>query len=222
MKIKSAIRYIGCLFIILFSCNNSQNNNALSINSYLQEDNVYLLFRGTNSKEGLVARSYNTLNPNVSHVGILLFSDKKWLVHHISEDTKQKSALRSNSINEFLDCNTLKIDYVAISNVNANYNCVKKTIINLQGENIVFDWQFSLTNEENKLYCSEFVVRIIESCTSEPKIQSVTIKLNPLHSLITSKDSLDCYPVDILINNEHTSLIKEWYFDCLHVSQYYQ
>src|SRR5690606_39240687 len=178
-------------------------NINIDIDRYLNTEKAYLIFRGTKTKEGMVSKSYNLVDSNASHVGFLLFENKSWNVHHIVENSLQTSALISNSLDEYID-SSLKVEYVALSELNLNNDCLRYQIHNLSQDIIEFDWEFSLENERNKLYCSEFIVKILNHCYRNIQIKSIKVKLSPLHSTFIGKDSLDYYPVDVLIVNENT------------------
>lgn len=112
-------------------------------------------------------------------------------------------------MNEYLNPN-LKIDYIALSELKNEKNCLLKKIYDISLEEILFDWKFSIENETNKLYCSEFIVKVLNDCNRNLIIESFKVKLNSLHAAFIGKDSLDYYPVDVLIRNESVNFIKEW------------
>lgn len=76
---------------------------------------------------------------------------------------------------------------------------------------IVFDYEFSLNNEENKLYCSEFVYNMLTlSGIIERTNPSVKV-LNQLYSKALKKNELEYIPVDFFQIIEGFQLVNENY-----------
>ncbi len=98
------------LFITLFSCSEYNNTN---IQNKLLSEKVYLLYRGTNTKEGYISKEFNLHNPKPSHVGILIKKQEKWVVYHVlNSDTK--SALIKSKIDDFLNLKKEKIKHISV------------------------------------------------------------------------------------------------------------
>ena len=72
------MKYAIFVLFIIISCSGVSFHNL-----ELDKDKVYLLFRGTHTKEGIVIRSYNIGDENISHVGICLFVSGEFKVYNI-------------------------------------------------------------------------------------------------------------------------------------------
>jgi hypothetical protein len=70
----------------------------------LDKEKCYLVFRGTNTKEGLVSKEYNISSKKPSHVGICIFQDSNWIVYHVLSPRKKNStALIIENLEVFFD-----------------------------------------------------------------------------------------------------------------------
>lgn len=195
--------------IIFLFCENKKdfNNNQLNSNS------VYLFFRGTDTKQGYISKEYNLFHKGLSHVGIGVNYDYEFLIYHIVNSDKP-SHLEISPLNSFFD-NSSKINYIGvweIQNINKEKKTKLKNILNqYKNQEYKFDLSFIQKND-NKLYCSEFVVEVLRKLDScRFKFKKSKIKLQGLHSAFLKRDTLEYFPTDVFIVNKNFKNIFEFY-----------
>ena len=78
----------------------SQNNKLktlefidISLSSFnfclkLNEDNIYLICRGTTNKQNFIAENFNLTNKDITHIGVGIYEDDGLKVFNISIDKK--------------------------------------------------------------------------------------------------------------------------------------
>ncbi|HEX9981414.1 MAG TPA: hypothetical protein VGB50_12705 [Flavobacterium sp.] len=190
------IAFSACLAAcVLISCSESLEDATVS---KLDASGVYLLYRGTYTKEGLAVRDFNICDPDATHVGLLFF-DKYWTVAHVMSSKTENDFLLQD-ISEFLsDENHIK--YVSLWEVpsftTTERHQLFKVLDSLKKEKVKFDLTFS-NLPDDKLYCSEFVYFALskakKGCFS---FQQSRKKLTQVQSLFLKRDSLDYFPVDM-------------------------
>jgi hypothetical protein len=204
-----------CLFITLVYC----KNKGSDINTdMLDKEKCYLVFRGTGTKEGLVSAAYNISNNKPSHVGICIFQDSEWIVHHVLSPRKKNiTALINENIEVFLDVKKESIYNASIWLIDnlTTYEVLKlKTQLKKYKQiHLKFDLSFK-SEDTTKLYCSKFVNDVLKNVNNKKfKFETFKVKLKPLHSVYLAQDSLDYYPVDLFQFTEYILLVKEWTFN---------
>lgn len=213
---KLSVYVIGwCLCITLIHCKRSNSDLNTSI---LDKEKCYLVFRGTNTKEGIVSKEFNISNNKSSHVGICIFQGSKWNVYHVlSPKKKNSTAFIKENFDAFFDISKESIYSAGIWVINKlSTNEISKLKIQLnkyEQVNLKFDLSFR-SEDTTKLYCSKFVNDVLKNVNNEKfKFQTTKVKLKPLHSVYLAQDSLEYYPVDLFQNTEHILLLKEWTFN---------
>lgn len=196
------------LYLIIFSCQDKTLKDISLKN--LNENKPYLIFRGTDTKHGFLARDFNIKDSINSHVGILLH-DKNWIIYNVSDFEKSKSALQAQTINEFKICDDGKVTSISIWDFNSennNKSIILSEIKKLMKSKITFDKFFDFEN--NNLYCSEFVVDILKNADSNMIFKPVKRELKGIYKTYFRKDTLEYYPVDIFQNNNNIKKINQW------------
>ncbi len=211
---QNSIKLLSLLWLTIgtiFSCNKNLEVKYVPI---LQKHEVYVILRGTNSKEGIIAKSYNTLDKRPSHSGILIYDNEQWLVYHIIPNKKDKTALVVNTLEEFMQKTQESNQFFAILQENIGYNQIhdeiRKQLKVLTDSHIYFDYDFCLENAFNYLYCSEFVVKVLSQATDfafNPTPLNATVI--GLHSAFLQRAYLDYYPVDFFLSSECFELVYE-------------
>jgi len=207
---------IICALISLTNCKDN-SNNLFWKDVQLNENQVYLVFRGTNSKEGFFARDFNIQDTLSSHVGLLISDKANWSVYHIIDfKNKNSSDLRKQSIKEFFDSKKENITYVSFWEVNNldsfKAKQIKKELNNYLSKFIKFDKLFTL-KDSTKMYCSELIFKVLHKADSiNFNFQRHKRKLNGIYATYFRKDTLEYYPVDIFQKNKNIRKIKEWHF----------
>ena len=165
----------------------------------LDKQSVYLIFRGTQSKEGLIVKDFNIKDSKATHVGILLYQIPGWHVAHVMQ-THSKNDFLFQPAEDFLAAEN-KIKYVSLWKI-AGFGKneiakLEKVFDSLKTEKIGFDLTFT-GRLDSKKYCSEFVCEALqaakEGCFHFPKYVK---RLSPAESIFLKRDSLYYYPVDI-------------------------
>lgn len=185
------------------------DNSLSSINfeEKLIEDNIYLVCRGTTNKQNFIAENFNISNREITHIGIGLYEKDSLNIYNISIDKKiNNSSLIIETLKDFISIND--IFHIEIWEINANKeNKIKlKSILNRYIEKeIGFDHNFDLNDNEN-LYCSEFVAKILNELNIF-KYHSVKKKSNRILKKLTEKEEFEYFPVDFFIQNSNLTQV---------------
>jgi len=212
MFFRRLLKYLHIIsFVALFSCNktNFQYDNIL-----LDEEQIYIVYRGTKTKLGNIARDFNLKDKFSSHVGFLIFKNNTWLVYHVLDENDNQSDLRIHKIKDFLDINKERVFYASLWKINTcgskEVKAIREYIMDYEDLKIVFNRNFS-TNEPNRLYCSEFIVKVLrKSDTLKYKFEKSKLKLTGVFKSYLGRDTLSYYPVDIFQDNKKFIFVKEW------------
>jgi hypothetical protein len=199
----------GIIFCVILTLT-YDTNQPINLKK-LNKNSSYLIFRGTETKQGYYARSFNISDSINSHVGILLFSNKSWSIYNVSDFRGKRNDLQVQTLNQYLNCKDGKVTSISIWRINAKENFNKfllKEIEKMMNNDIVFDKAISLNNE--KLYCSEFVANTINKIDNSFKILPLKKKLKGLSKRYFKKKYLEYYPVDIFQYHCKFTKIKKW------------
>lgn len=202
-------RVIGIiLFTTIFSCEHPSKWEDVCVKN-IHKDSVYLIFRGTESKEGGIAKRFNIQHKDVSHVGILLYEQKQWVVFHVLNKYKKKSCLHKESIGSFLDKTKEKIDYLAVYYTPFfDKSKIREKIKEISKEEISFNYTF-VNDSPTKLYCSQFVVNVLKDSIQKFNYYKKYIS-NPQHRIFIKKDTIEHYPVDMFFYDNRFYKKYEW------------
>ncbi len=202
--------------IIMNACKEENFINVDSLN--LDKKKSYLIFRGTDSKEGFIAKGFNVINNDISHVGIAICLFNKWSVYHVFSSVNETSDLNEDSFEIFFSIEDGEVKYAAIYeflnlSLDENKILVEK-IKEMRTDDIKFDKSFSLDNKNNQLYCSEFVVEVLSHVNNlKFNFKPHKVKLSAIEAIYLNKDSLQYYPVDFFTKDHNFALIEEFCFD---------
>ncbi|NRR93145.1 hypothetical protein HSX10_16330 [Winogradskyella undariae] len=211
------MKYLSIFAILLLlSCN--ERNNHIDFNDFnFSKDNTYLIFRGTNTKQGYFAKQFNIKDSLSTHVGILQFKDSEWLIYNVSDFKDNFSDFKTQNLNEFLTCRDGKVLYLSVWTIKGNdlkeTRLITSVLKEYKKNKIEFDRYFSL-NDSTKLYCSEFVNIVLKSVDSTKfNFKPIKRELKGVYKTYFKKDTLNYYPVDIFEFSPHIIKKKEWYFE---------
>jgi hypothetical protein len=176
---------------------------------------VYLFFRGTETKEGIISKEFNLESKYISHVGLGIFIDGNLKIFHVINSNKENH-LECSSLYNFFD-KKKEVTYTAIWKVedltDSNLLELTEVINSFKKKKIRFDLTFS-GKDDNKLYCSEFVVEVLNKIDPiKFKFDKSKRKLNGFQSKFLRKDSLEYYPADVFLNNQNFLKIHESFRD---------
>lgn len=196
--------------IVAFFLTQGKNSLEAQLNELnFQKNTVYLILRGTDSKSGIIAKEYNQLNHDATHIGIGFF-EKKFYVFHISDEMSNRNDnLFFEEVHEFI--NRRDLVYISIWKINGipsqtYYSIVHSLKSSLQNS-YFFDRKIQLDNDS--LYCSEFVDNILK--THQLNIfRKNKIQLTNFPRIYLKRDSLEYLPVDGFMNESRVEKIFEW------------
>lgn len=209
---------IRALIVLLITPNLSCTSKSPVLDiindSLLNTQKVYLVFRGTNTKEGYLASNFNIKYKKASHVGIAVFINNKWKIYHVINSVdKEKKDFRASDFITFFNDSEENIKHASVWEINHLRNSERIDLITeikrYESLPIVFDKSFSL--DSTKLYCSEFINNVLFKINKNKfKFKIHKKKLNSIQSKILKRDTLYYYPVDVFQLNRNINIIKEW------------
>ncbi|WP_293891489.1 hypothetical protein [Flavobacterium sp.] len=169
-----------------------------------QNNDIYIIGRGTISKKKFVGDIFNNINKNITHIGIGFLESDSLMVYNVSLDKRIKnSSLIVEGFADFKNVNDLF--YMGVWKLEISKTdllIVKERIKEIQKKEIVFDSRFDLDNGDTNLYCSEFVQIVINSIDNYYYFPTEMILKNSLKTII-NKDTFLYFPTDFfLVNNK--------------------
>ena len=186
------LKIILFLFIISFS----------SYSQVFKKNAIYFVGRGTLSKKELIGDRFNKYNKQLTHLGLGIVINDTLMIYNVSSDKIiNKSALIVEKVSNFKNVND--IFYFGIWEYQCDkktINDIKKELISIQKEQIIFDRKFIL-NDDNNLYCSEFVYNITKKIKGFD-IKPNTIELNKIEKQILNVEKLSYISVDYFLSNK--------------------
>lgn len=195
-------------------CNDSNSTFLEELKS--DDSQVYLIYRGTNSKEGFFAKEFNISDTLSTHVGLLIYDKGNSIVHHVVDTKSLPSDYKVETIDDFLNIEKEDIYYTSIWQINHldtfNFKSIKRNLEKFNKLKIKFDKSFS-SKDSTKLYCSEFIFKVLNNIDSEKfNIKTRKRKLSGIYKTYFRKDTLEYYPVDVFQFNGNIVKVKEWHF----------
>lgn len=183
----------------------SQNKNSFS----LEEKSIYIVARSTQTKEGLVASSFNIQNKVLSHVGIGYVEKNKLNVYNVSnyKTNNKGSSLLKETFEEFI--NEKGIIYYSIWKYKPNENTFNsfRTKLDEIGSTVQkFDNEFRLDNKD--LYCSELVYNLLKELQLTSFLPQ-TRELGMMYSLALGRKTLKYIPVDFFLSEKKFKIVHE-------------
>ncbi len=190
-----------------------QNEQMLFDQSKLNTKNAYLIFRGTNTKEGFFARDFNIKDTLSSHVGIAIYNEKAWSVYHVLENKNATTDFNKDDFKYFLSKEHDEVFYYSLCELTtlADYkiDTLKNILNQYESKQVVFDRSFS--KDSKKLYCSEFVCEVLSTVDSNVyNFEYYKRELKGIYKTYFNKDTLEYYPVDMFKYNKNFNRVYEW------------
>lgn len=180
------------------------------------ESSIYILGRSTTRKRRIIAGDFNIKDSLLTHIAIGLYQQQDLKIYNITNiiSNPEDSALRIETVCDFIDLED--IEYFGIWEIPLNkdeISEIKSALSKLIAKKIVFNDDFKFNNE-NHLYCSEFVYLLIKEIKSLNIDDSLIVKkkLNSFYSRALKRDYLEYIPVDFFKNIKGIKLIfqKSW------------
>ena len=171
--------------------------------------------RSSQSKKNIIAEDFNLKDSLITHVGIGYIEKDSLVLFNVSNDKKDKnySSLLRESLRSFVHQDG--ISYYSVWEYKTNVSEIEtiKTVINeYLKRRIDFDYAFRINND-NDLYCSEFVYEVLSKTDTKkfhclPEIK----KLNAFYSRALHRDILEYIPVDFFTKFNVFTKIYEQHF----------
>ena len=178
------------------------------------EGKLFLVLKGTKSKVSQLIQSFNGHHPLASHVAIGLVEEGEFTIYHVDvERSERGDNFFRESIDQFFTSKVNHLTYLGIWEVDLNSDqSVIDALAEIKGiekELVRFDYQFK---ENENLYCSEFIVQVLESLKRESFQFTPRKKFleDELHRMIVKSDTLEYYPVDFFLEMEKIKPVLEW------------
>ena len=205
------------IIILFFTLLADNERNSISTpweKITLDTSKAYLVFRGTDSKPGAIAREFNLFDLKSSHVGIAVFNNDLWNISHIVNTRDPVSDLKWDTFASFLDQKKQKVFYASVWEINSltpkEFKSLKGLLETYRKKQYRFDQSFSI-KDDNRLYCSELIQKILTTVNADKfQFKLHTKKLRPLYASFFRKDSLSYYPVDMFQKHKNFTLVEEW------------
>ncbi len=177
---------------------------------------IYIVARGTISKQNLISKKFNIFKNTYTHIGLGLITNDEFLIYNVSMDQKIKN---SNLLLQSWDKFKNYEDIISLSiweyKIDAfDFIIIKEYLSVLKNGKIKFDMQFSLEN--NDFYCSEFVANVLnksENLEFKPHKKKL---ISPIKNIL-EKDTLSYFPVDFFLENQK---FKQVYYKSINLSHY--
>ena len=184
-----------------------------SANLNLEKDAVYVFLRGTNTKLSGFAKDYNSWHPKASHVALAIYTDSL-RVYHVNTTQSKKDNLITETLASFTHHPEQKHTYFGVWKLPAltkeELQKIEQKILEYKTMDVRFDYRFDNLSEE-KLYCSEFVYKVMTHANSERfKLDLSTIEVPKEHRFFLKKDRLEYYPTDFFFEWPDLRCIGEW------------
>lgn len=195
------------LFIFQFCCQFSYSQN----NKIEEKNAFYVVCRSTKTKKHIIAKDFNVRDTLITHVGIGFIDNEGLSIFHVSNDKKnlRNSSLIKENLKQFLS--DKQVSYYSIWQYKLDAKLVeeiKKSVNKIHANNVEFDYSFDLDN--NKLYCSEFVYKVLRDFGKQKFKLSTKVKsLNSFYSMALKRDRLKYIPVDFFIKDSNFKKVYE-------------
>ena len=205
--------FLFILFTILFlhySFCYSQTKSKLNFD--FNDNECYIIARGTKSKQGFISKQFNIINDSITHIGIGIKYKNEFKIFNVNA-VKNVNALTIESFESFT--NQADLTYLGIWKLVVNDNqrsFLKKHLPQIAEKYIEFDYDFLIGNSENNLYCSEFIWLITNELGADfkfdlKKIYTANLGLND----ILKREVLEYIPPDYFLAFSKIKFITSWH-----------
>ncbi len=179
-----------------------------------REESLYIVARGTKSKQGLIGKKFNVADTNITHIGLGYYEPrtKSLKIYNISTEKKSKNALLVESLYEFMTPRDLF--YIGIWEYapgHRQFQQVKRLLADFEKRVISFDYDFDLQNADSSLYCSEFCWKVLKAVDKKKFDFKPVIRLvsNSFYKNVLGRDTLTYIPVDFFTGFVNFKKVKE-------------
>lgn len=192
------------IFLLFYYAGFSQVEN------HYEKYSAYLFYRSTENKINIIAKDFNLSDTLMTHVGLGILFDKEILIYNVNY-VDNGNALSVDTFDEFLNIYDIRAFSVWKLNITKNqYKKLKKNLLEIKSKYYVFDFDFSLSN--NEYYCSEFVYDILRNSNILSKKINFSKNLNQFYSKALKRDTLMYIPIDSFQELENINCIEHKIF----------
>lgn len=175
-----------------------------------KNDAIYIITRSTEFKEDFIAKDFNIIDTLSTHVGIGFAEEGKLKIYNVSNDQMlNNSALICDDYKSFTSLKSIK--YISIWEkkvTTERMSYFKSILLEYKKEKIYFDYDF-LLNNDNYLYCSEFVANVLTKFDTNYKIKPIKKELNTFYSKALNRKFITYIPVDFFRKDSAFKLIYQ-------------
>jgi hypothetical protein len=204
--------FLMVLLVLSFTRGSSQL--LVGFDKLEMSDNAfYMVSRGTDSKSGIIAGVFNTVEYCSTHVGIGLIENGMLQVYHVENNRDgQQTGVVCESIQSFSSCKGAI--YLSVWKYDLSIQeiqLLRRVLMAYTQKNITFDYDFN-PNDNEKMYCSEFCVKVLKAINAVAfNYPLTTVSLDSLYSFALGRDILNYWPVDFFELDHRFNKIYESY-----------
>ena len=172
-----------------------------------EKNTIYLLGRGSISKQSLIADNFNIEHKKLTHIAVGYLKKDSLVIYDISVEGGVNSRITKSNWEEFkfIDKNYLGI--WGFKTNSKNILKLDKEIEILIKKQISYNFDFNLKIKD-KMYCSQLIAFVLNKLTCF-NFKPTKIKLNPTYKSLLKTENLSCYPVDFFIKKRAFKIIYE-------------
>lgn len=176
----------------------------------LDQNTIYLFCRGTRAKSGLIAEKFNSIDKIITHVGIGYLDKEELKIYNVTDCDSSKTALVIDNLTSFISSGTYYLSVWKCNNTEREYLKLKEICSEYSKLKVYFDFTFTLNENDNVLYCSEFCSRVLKKTNSKKfDFKPKKIKLEAYYQALLNRKQLLYYPVDFFENSKYFNKIFE-------------
>jgi len=197
---------------------NSPGNSLLFFTESLpfEPNQVYLILRGSDTKLSGFAKRYNNAHPKASHVALAIYTDSL-RIYHVNTTDSRRDNLLMQSLDEFSYHPKGKHTYFGawkLKNVSpTDLQLMQEKISYFKTKDVRFDYRFDFKSDQ-KLYCSEFIYKVLTHTQNSNFKLPLTTKVVPKeHRFFLKTDTLTFYPTDFFLALKSLEFVGEWHSD---------
>jgi Permuted papain-like amidase enzyme, YaeF/YiiX, C92 family len=187
----------------LRNTNFANEKNIANASTKLQHGDI-VFRRGADGISDMFV-NMNQKDKRYSHCGIYLQSDSTGFVYHsIGGEDNPDEKIRKEKFVSFVETNTnLGFGIYRFAYTPQQLHRLDSIVKIWHAQKRTFDMDFSLSNDEHKLYCVEFVVKAIENATQD--------SIHFSRSKIVAKNYEYVAPDDVLLHQQIDVVVEMMY-----------
>lgn len=175
-----------------------------------EEHTIYIFTRGTRAKSGLIAEKFNSIDKEITHVGIGYLEEKELRIYNVTDVDSTKSALVIDNLESFISGGTYYLSVWKCNNDEAEYLKLKEICSVYSKRKVYFDFSFTLNESDDILYCSEFCSRVLRIINPKKfDFSPKELRLDSYYQVLLNREQLTYYPVDFFEGSTYFTRIFE-------------